>query len=299
MDNQATATKSIPSFQTYVDDRKYLKNVSPKTLAWYSDAWKSFGPHLEPVLATGGRLKDGLREAITELLSRGVLPVSVNSYLTCVRAYLNWLHAEEWLKDKPKVQLLKYEHKVIATFSPEQVQRLTGFKPRGRNQIRTHVGACVMLDSGLRLSEVLELRTTDVDFDNLLVKVKGKGNKQRLVPMSIELRRILYRHSVKQNGSLLFGTRTGTRTTNRNFLRDFKQLCDRLKITGVRASPHTLRHTFAVGYLRAGGNLFYLSKILGHTSVKTTERYLQNVQVEDLQAVHDRLTLLRSDQTRR
>jgi len=292
MEYQNDANTNRPSFADYVDDRKYLKNVSPKTVAWYSDAWKAFGPHLEPVLASGGHPNDGIRSAITAMLQRGVRPVSINSYLTCVRAYLNWLHAEQWLKAKPKVQLLKYEHKVIATFSPEQVKRLLAFKPRGRNQTRTHVGSCVMLDSGLRLSEVLELRTADIDFDNLLIKVHGKGNKQRLVPMSYELRKILYRYSVKRKESLLFGTRNGTRTTNRNFLRDFKQVCSRLRITGVRCSPHTLRHTFAVGYLRAGGNLFYLSRILGHTSVKTTERYLQSLGVEDLQAVHDKLSML-------
>jgi len=125
---------------------------------------------------------------------------------------------------------------VIFTFSPEQVQRLLGFKPRGTNQIRTHVATCVMLDSGLRLSEVLELRTSDIDFDNLLLKVKGKGNKQRLVPMSNELRRILYRHSLRQKDSsstLLFGTRCGTRATNSNFLRDFKAICIRLAIKEV------------------------------------------------------------------
>ena len=293
MENQAVPPQSIPSFQQYVEDRKYIKNVSPKTLLWYSDVWKAFGPHLEPFLASGGRLNDSLKGAITSLLSRGVRPVSINSYLTGVRAYLNWLHAEQWLKEKPRVQLLKYEHKVIATFSPEQVQRLLNFKPRGTNQTRTHIATCVMLDSGLRLSEVLELKIADIDFDNLLLKVKGKGNKQRLVPMSNELRRILYRHSTRQKDViLLFGTRCGTRATNRNFLRDFKDLCTRLRITGVRASPHTLRHTFAVGYLRAGGNLFYLSKILGHTSVKTTERYLQSVQAGDLQAVHSKLSLL-------
>jgi site-specific recombinase XerD len=66
----------------------------------------------------------------------------------------------------------------------------------------------------------------------------------------------------------------------------------KLSITGVRFSPHTLRHTFAVQYLRAGGNLFYLSKILGHSSVTTTQKYLQSVGVDDLKMVHDRLSPL-------
>jgi integrase/recombinase XerD len=110
----------------------------------------------------------------------------------------------------------------------------------------------------------------------------------------MEMRRVLYRYAAKHSGpgKLLFGTRNNTQVTVRNFERDFALMGQKLAITGVRFSPHTLRHTFAVSYLRAGGNLFYLSKILGHTSVTTTQKYLQSVGVDDLQAVHDRLSPL-------
>jgi site-specific recombinase XerD len=282
----------VPSFASYVEDRKYLKNVSPKTLTWFVDAWKAFGPHLEPALANGGRLPDALKAAVLTLLEKGVRPVSVNSYLTCARAYLNWLHSEGHLREKPKVQLLKFEHKVLATFSPEHVEALLTLKPKGRNQARAHVICSLLLDSGLRISEALNIRREQIDFENLLIRVTGKGNKQRLVPMSLELRKQLFRWLQRCPKDFVFGTRCGTKMTVRNFQRDFKAICVKLKITDVRCSPHTLRHTFAVSYLRAGGNLFYLSKILGHTSVKTTERYLQSLEPQDLQAVHDRLSLL-------
>lgn len=71
-----------------------------------------------------------------------------------------------------------------------------------------------------------------------------------------------------------------------------KLMCKRLGMAAVRCSPHTFRHTFAVNYLRAGGNLFYLSRILGHSSVTITEKNLQSLGVEDLTAVHDKLSLL-------
>ena len=144
----------------------------------------------------------------------------------------------------------------------------------------------------MRISEALGIQREDIDLNNMLIRVTGKGNKQRLVPMSLELRKQLFRWLQKCPKDFVFGTRSGTKMTVRNFQRDFKAICAKLKITDVRCSPHTLRHTFAVSYLRAGGNLFYLSKILGHTSVKTTERYLQSLQPQDLQAVHDRLSLL-------
>jgi len=152
---KTNSNASIPSFADYTEDRKYLKNVSPQTLAWLGDVWKAFGPHLEPLLASGDSLNIGLRTAITALLTKGLRPISVNSYLTGVRAYLNWLHQEGFLKEKPKVQLLKCEQKVIATFSPEYVQSLVMFKPKGKNQTRAHMVGCLLLDTGLRVAEAL------------------------------------------------------------------------------------------------------------------------------------------------
>ena len=287
-------TTSIPTFADYVQDRKYTKNVSPKTIAWYRDVQRVFGA------VDIHDIRNSLRQLIRVQLEKGNKPVSVNSWLTGIRAYLMWLHNEGFLKDRPKVELLKYEQKVLATFSVAQVQALLVFKPSGTNARRTHAATCLLLDCGLRVAELLALAPGDIDFDNMLVKVHGKGNKQRLVPMSFECRKRLWQyHSRTKTDSPTFGqrlfffsTRNNTRVTVRNFQRDFKQIGKRLGIVGVRMSPHTLRHTFAVSYLRNGGNLFYLSKILGHTSVTTTQKYLQSLGIEDLSAVHNKLSLL-------
>ena len=173
-----------------------------------------------------------------------------------------------------KIPRLKEEQKILATLNPEQVQKVIGFKPKGRNQVRTHTAALLILDGGYRISEVLGLVHEHCDFDNLVVRVRGKSNKHRLVPISSDMRKVLFRYAAKHSarGMLLFGTRRNTLVTVRNFERDFKAIGAKLGITGVRFSPHTLRHTFAVSYLRAGGNLFYLSKILGHSSVTTTQK---------------------------
>ena len=189
---------------------------------------------------------------------------------------------------------------MISTLSGDQIKRMLNFRPKGTNQTRTQTAALLMLDGGYRLSEVLGLRYENCDFDNLMVKVRGKGGSHRLVPLSTDMRKMLYRFASKYSapGRLLFGTRNNTMVTVRNFERDFKLIGEKIGITGVRLSPHTLRHTFAVSYLRAGGNLFYLSRVLGHTSVKTTERYLQSVGVDDLQAVHDRLSPLAPEHLR-
>lgn len=125
----------------------------------------------------------------------------------------------------------------------------------------------------------------------MLITVKGKGEKYRVVPMSLELRKVLFRWLAKHDYPLLFPTRDGVKQRQRNVLRDMKRLGKRLGVTGVRFSFHTLRHTFALNYIRNGGDLFRLQRILGHSTLEMTRRYV-NLQTADLQAVHDKLSLL-------
>lgn len=182
---------------------------------------------------------------------------------------------------------------MIATLRPEQVQQIIAYRPRGKYQHRTHALMLLLLDSGMRISEALSLRRSDVDLENLLCRIShAKGGRHRVVPLSLEVRKVMWKWMRTHENELVFPSRSGTMLKRRNILREFKQFAVRLGIIGVRFSPHTLRHTFSIFYLRKGGNLFYLAKILGHTSVKTTERYLQSVQTEDLQAVHSGLSLL-------
>lgn len=75
------------------------------------DAWKAFGPQAEPILAERARITDAICTAIAVLLERGMRPVSVNSYLTCIRAYFGWLHREGALKERPRVELLRHEQR--------------------------------------------------------------------------------------------------------------------------------------------------------------------------------------------
>ena len=271
-------------FEEFLTERNYLKNVTAKTLAYYRCAFHSWERHSQGDWKTW----------IVNLRRSGLSAISINTYICAMNAYWKWAGAGL------KVEYLKEEQKILATLTPEQMKRLIAFKPKGANQTRAHTVAMLILDGGYRISEALGLLYEHCDFDNLVMKVRGKGNKHRLIPLSSEMRKALYRYAIKLSGPgrLLFGTRNNTTVTVRNFERDFKQIGEKLGITGVRFSPHTLRHTFAVSYLRAGGNLFYLSRLLGHTSVKTTETYLQSVNVDELQAVHDRFSPMAGDRFR-
>jgi integrase/recombinase XerD len=131
-------------------------------------------------------------------------------------------------------------------------------------------------------------------MDNLLVTLDGKGRKQRVVPFSFELRRNLVRYirdCKRKPERLLFASRNETRLDRRAALRAVKGLCRRLGFEPPARTLHAFRHTFAVNYLRRGGSVFHLQKVLGHSTLEMTRRYA-NLVTADLQAVHERVSLL-------
>jgi integrase/recombinase XerD len=193
-----------------------------------------------------------------------------------------------------KLPQLKEPQLILPTFTATQVSRLVRWKAKGRYQKRLHLLVLFLLDTGCRISEALTLRVNEIDFDNLLVRLDGKGRKQRVVPFSFELRKVMFRYVAdygRKPDLLLFASRNETRLGRRVMLRDVKLLCKRLGFTPPARTLHAFRHTFAVNYLRRGGSVFHLQKVLGHSSLEMTRRYA-NMSTEDLQAVHERVSLL-------
>jgi integrase/recombinase XerD len=183
------------------------------------------------------------------------------------------------------------DEKVIETFTDKQLLAFINYKPKEFSEKRLHTLLLLLIDTGCRIEEAITLVRENVDLDSLAVRVRGKGGKERIVPISIELRKSLFKFLRTHSFDLVFCTRHGKPLMYRNILRNFKTLADRLGVSGVRLSFHTLRHTFAVNFVRQGGNLFYLQRQLGHTDLAMTKRYV-NLQTEDLQRSHLKLSTL-------
>jgi len=157
----------------------------------------------------------------------------------------------------------------------------------------------VLLDCGLRVSELVGVQLQDIDWADQTIRVLGKGNKERVVPFGQGTKSALTAWLTKRASletESLWCNHYGE-PMRRWRVRDM--LTDRgakAGITGVRCSPHTLRHTCAVSYLRAGGDLLTLQRLLGHSSVAVTQRYLESIKSEDVANAHkayspvDRLT---------
>jgi integrase/recombinase XerD len=277
----------------FLKERRFLKNVTEPTLVWYRVAFRNY-QHLVPADAAPLPTKATLQQFVVALRERGICPVTCNTYIGAMNAFCAWLHAEGHARERVKLTKLRVERRLLTLLDDAQMRVLIGFKPKTFRQARVHLAALLILDTGLRISEALHLRDGDIDFDNLMLKVFGKGQKERLVPFSPELRRRIYRYQQLKGrkgigGDFLFAGFEGTRWEKRNSTTSLYLLQDKIGLP--RFGWHRLRHTFATNYLRHGGDIVRLSIVLGHTQITTTQRYLHLV-ATDLQAPHQKLSIL-------
>lgn len=149
-----------------------------------------------------------------------------------------------------------------------------------------------VLDTGVRVSEVAGLRMGDVDFENAVCRVVGKGSKERRVPVGRRARRELRRYLAQRRrpppDAPLFMAEHGEPLTRWGIQKIVRRVAQRAGLQ-TRCSPHILRHTFARAFLTNGGDVFSLQRILGHSpaSLDITQRYVELLD-EDLREVHRR-----------
>jgi integrase/recombinase XerD len=273
------------SFAQFIKERKYLTNVTPATIEWYqqSFAW----------LCTESPTDADLRDFVIRMRVKGLKATACNNRIRAVNAYLHWKSRGPDSKcgagcSHLRVPKLKEPQCVLPTFSQAQVTIILRHKPNGFYERRLWLIVLTLLDTGCRISEVLGVRVQDVDLDNLLLTVTGKGQKQRKVPFSFELRKHLCKGLTH---GLVFGTLHGRALDRHVIARDVKLLCKKLGFTPPERTLHAFRHTFAVNYIRRGGSVFHLQKVLGHSTLEMTRRYA-NLMTDDLQEIHQRVSLL-------
>jgi integrase/recombinase XerD len=287
-----SASSSQSLFEQFLSERRYLKNVTPRTIEWYETAFKAF--QKAHSAAAPELTRSSLQQFVIVTRERGVRPISCNTYIKALNAFCLWLHEEGHLSHRLELPLLKVEKRIIQTLTDEAMEALLSVKSKRYDQWRLYALVCLLLDTGLRIEEALSLRRHDIDFDNLLLTVFGKGRKERRVPFSFELRKVLFRYDavrVKQcpRCELMFPSREGTNWDQRNSLRGLHLLQHKLRLPSF--GWHRLRHTFATNYLRQGGDIVRLSMVLGHSQITTTQRYL-HLLTEDLSASHQKVSIL-------
>jgi len=220
---------------------------------------------------------------------------TAHDYYRALRTFFNWLEREGLVHENPFAHLKppKTEKKVITALTPEEIARLFQCCLKTPMETRNKAIVSVLLDTGLRVSELASLAVEDVDMNTGSIVVRhGKGGKQRIVHIGSKAQKALWKYMTiyrKSESKSLFINRCGEQLDAVGVKIFIKRLGESAKVS---VSPHKLRHTFAISYLRAGGDVFSLQYLLGHSTLSMTQRYLQSLNADDAINAHRKFSPL-------
>ena len=269
----------------FLDYIRLNRNASAHTVAAYESDLSQFLAFAGHERGTRERLEPKhldlalIRGFLAELYRQGQARASVARKVSALRTFVRYLRREGWIDSDPAALAVapKREQKVPAHLSVDEMSRLLdapdATTPLGR---RDRAILELFYASGIRLSELVALDLEDMDLSGRMVRVMGKGRKERLVPFNQKaaaaLRSWLKDRVALTRGDALFVNARGGRLTGRSVQRlvaRYVRSCS----TRFGISPHALRHSFATHLLQAGADLRAIQELLGHVRLSTTQRY--------------------------
>jgi site-specific recombinase XerD len=214
---------------------------------------------------------------------RAMKPINsttIQKYYRALSAMFNWSVSEGILEDSPlvKIKVPRAEKKVIKALDSNELNQVISSLPDTFDGIRNKAIILVLVDCGLRLGELLNIKMMDINIEQQIMKVDGKTG-ERVVRYGTTTAKALKRYlrlrrKVNGNNEGLWITEKGDSLRDSSVETFFIKLRKR---TGIYIHPHLLRHTFATMWLRNGGDSLMLQRLLGHTTLMMTNRYCQAV----------------------
>jgi len=279
----------IDKFMTYLDIEK---NYSKHTLINSSSDLKVFSAFMPGKDVQKMEHLD-MRRFLAELRQGNFAKASIARKLAALRSFFKFLYKEGYIKSNPASAITtpKLEKKLPTFLSVEEAAKLLE-APRDSdaNGLRDRAILETLYSTGIRVSELVGIDADDVDFISGVVKVTGKGNKERLVPIGDKALRIMRSylekrsHPLAKEAKAVFLNKSGGRITDRSIRRVVDKYI-RLMAMRQGISPHTLRHSFATHLLDRGADLRSVQELLGHMNLSTTQIYT-HVTTERLKNVY-------------
>ncbi len=299
--------------QKYIDDflkhLRYERNASEHTLRNYASDLMQFYDHVAPPGENGNRRNVDLhsidnltiREYMSALYEKKKKKSSIHRKIAALRTFFRFICREGILEVNPAklVASPRIERKLPNHLTIEQMVQFIE-TPETESVLGKRDRAIMELlyASGIRVSELVGLNMTDIDFTNMTVRVKGKGRKVRIVPFGEHARKAIQSY-LSVRGELLIeadqekvdpmavflnyqGTRITTRSVGR-MIDKYVKICSEVH----HISPHSLRHSFATHLLDAGADLRTIQELLGHARLSTTQQYT-HVSLDKLMEVYDK-----------
>jgi len=288
----------------YIDGfLRYLeleKGVSAHTLRAYRNDLEDFFAHVRAKPEDMDMLD--VRGFVADQIRKGLNKSTVSRRLSSIRSFFKFLYREGHLQKNPAKlvsgpklpKLLPKFLSVDDAFSLVEKPGGMGFAPARDRAILE-----LLYSSGLRVGELAGLNVEDINIREALVKAKGKGKKERIIPIGSKAldaikSYLVERLLLKSGETAVFLNRLGTRLTDRGVRRIVVKYSKALAISG-NVGPHTLRHSFASHLLQGGADLRVIQELLGHVSLSTTQKYT-HLDVAHLMDIYDRAHPLTKDE---
>lgn len=263
---------------SYLDYLKYERKLSNNTISSYSDNLNQFKKHFEDknILT--------LTESDIKLFIRSLDKTEKTKahYLTVLNSFYNFLCNENKIKINPceNIKQPKLPKKLPNYLTIEEVDKLLDVRLDNPLAYRNKAMLELLYSTGIRISELINLKLNNIDFTDELIRVMGKGSKERIIPLGEEAIKYLKMY-INQYRNLILKTKTsddlfinnfGNKITRQGFFKIIKKEC---AIHGIEknVSPHTLRHSFATHMLNNGADLRIIQELLGHSDISTTQIY--------------------------
>lgn len=270
--------------ESFIAHLKHERNASPHTIASYKRDLLQFAQYLEERgVGIKGVDNISLRGFLTVLYERGEKKSTVGRKLAAIRSFFQFCVRKGWMEDNPaKVVSTPKQDKPVPSFLSEEEMKEFLDLPRTNKPLDLRDVAMLELlyATGIRVSELVGINLEDLKFTERLVRIRGKGKKERLVPFGSKaeesLRVYLRVRSKINKGQIeekpLFLNYRGKKISSRSVERTVDKYILRSALSR-KISPHSLRHSFASHLLSRGADLRVIQELLGHESLATTQKY--------------------------
>jgi integrase/recombinase XerD len=272
----------IKNFVSFLKIEKGLAENS--IFAYQNDVSKLYDFALAHRLDVDQLTYEHLKEFIADLYDLGLSARTQARIISGIKQFYGYLMLEDFVKDDPSelLEMPRLARKLPEVMSIEEIDSLIAAIDLSKNESHRNKAIIETLYScGLRVSELVNLRFSDLFFEEGFIRVIGKGNKERLVPVSptVEKEIGIYNDHVRRhqtikpgNENVVFLNRRGAQLTRVMIFTIIKDLAE---AAGLKksVSPHTFRHSFATHMIEGGANLRAVQEMLGHESITTTEIY--------------------------
>jgi integrase/recombinase XerC len=237
-----------------------------------------------------------VRSWLIELMELSISPRAINRKLSSLRSFYKFLLRENVISENPMNRVIppKVSKKLPVFVEYDKMEMLfdKSYFTQDFTGERDYLILEMFYNTGIRLAELINIKEDDIDFQNLTVKVLGKRSKERLIPISNELKSLIYNYvllkeqvfGITNKSDYLFVNKKGLKTYPRLIYRIVNKYLNMIT-TLEKKSPHVLRHTFATHLLNNGADLNAVKELLGHTNLSATQVYTHNT-IERLKSIH-------------